>query len=490
MAQKTLEWGNTSPGGSSTGASGRRDDAASAGSAPSAITWKEKIGFGMGDAGCNMSFAAVVMYLSYFYTDIYGISPAIVGVIFLTMRIVDAVTDPLMGFVADRTRTRWGKYRPYLLIIPIPLAISIFLLFTTPDWGQNAKIAYAFATYFLMSLLYTAVSIPYCSLGGVVTSDHKERVSFQSYRFFFAGVAYLILTASLLPLVELLGGGDEARGFQLTMGLMSVIALGMFAFCFATTRERVVPINETRKPLLDSLKALARNERWLIILGITFLQALQFFLRQGAAIYFATYVLMLDAGAISFFITAAIVGKMLGSLVSPWFTNRFSKRRVYMTASGIMALGSILLFFVPHDWALLATLFFAVINFIHGIGTPISWSLMADAEDYGEWKTRERNTALSFSGNLFFLKLGLAVAGGLVGLLLSVGGYEAGVEQQADSAILAISLMLTLIPAGIIALLMALIAWFGLDDRQMDDIRRDLDSRRAQQDPAADGQLA
>lgn len=443
------------------------------------VTLLEKIGFGMGDAGCNMSFAAVVMYLSYFYTDIYGLSPALVGVIFITMRVIDAVTDPIMGFVADRTRTRWGKYRPYLLWVPIPLAISIFLLFTTPDWSDGAKVVYAFATYFLMSVLYTSVSIPYCSLGGVVTDDHKARVSFQSWRFFFAGVAYLILTGSLLPLVELLGAGDEARGFQLTMGLMGIIALFMFGFCFATTRERVEPISEERKPLKQSLKALVKNERWLIILGITFLQATQFFLRQGASIYFATYVMMLSAGGISFFITAAIVTKMIGALISPWFTARFSKTHVYMSTSLIITAGSVGLFFMPFDQMMITTLAFALLNLINGIGTPISWSMMADAEDYGEWKTGERNTGMAFSGNLFFLKVGLAVAGGLIGMMLAIGGYEAGVEEQSASAVLAITLMMTLIPALITLLLAGAIWRFRLDDTRMDAIRTDLETRRS-----------
>ncbi|RKR03511.1 GPH family glycoside/pentoside/hexuronide:cation symporter [Kushneria sinocarnis] len=437
----------------------------------------EKIGFGMGDAGNNMTFAAVVMYLSYFYTDVYGISPAVVGTIFLSMRFVDAVTDPLMGAIADRTHSRWGRFRPWLLFIPVPLAAACVLMFTTPDFSQGGKILYAFVTYAVMSLLYTAVNIPYCALGGVITSDHRERVSCQSWRFVLVGVAYLILNSGLLPLVEWFGGGDEAFGFQITMGLMCVIALGMYAFCFATVRERITPpVQSSRNPWRD-LRTLAANPKWCIILSITFLQALQFFLRQGAAVYYANWVLGLGATGISLFVTLGVVGKMIGTAVSPLMTGRISKRSVFLGSTLLLILASALLFVIPGSTLIVATLVFILINFFHGIGTPVSWALMADAEDYGEWRNGHRLTGVSFAGNLFFLKLGLALGGGLIGFLLSWGGYDAGLEQQGSDALLAITLMLTLIPAAICVLMWGAIWLFGLDDRTMDRIHRDFEAR-------------
>lgn len=441
------------------------------------LSVREKIGFGMGDAGNNMTFAAVVMYLSYFYTDVYGISPAVVGTIFISMRFVDAITDPIMGALADRTRSRWGRFRPYILFIPVPLAISCVLMFTTPDWSESAKIGYAFATYFAMSLLYTAVNIPYCALGGVVTDDHRERVSFQSWRFILVGVAYLILNSSLMPLVELLGGGDEARGFQYTMIIMSLIAIAMFMFCFATVKERIQPPTTQQKDLVTTVKALAKNRKWLIILGVTFFQALQFFLRQGAAIYFATYVLGFGASGISIFITAGALAGIAGTAASPWFSRRGSKRNVFQISTVLLILASVLLFFVPGDRAVVATVVFVLVNAMHGIGAPISWALMADAEDYGEWKTGQRNTGVSFAGNLFFLKLGLAVAGGMIGFLLSWGGYQANVDQQDSTALLVITLLLTLIPAAVCLLMFWATHLFGLDDDDMDRIRGDLHVR-------------
>ncbi|WP_456268840.1 MFS transporter [Kushneria sp. AK178] len=441
------------------------------------ISTLEKIGFGMGDAGNNMTFAAVVMYLSYFYTDVYGISPAVVGTIFLSMRFVDAVTDPLMGAIADRTRSRWGRFRPWILFIPLPLAIACVLMFTTPDWSDQGKIIYAFVTYGVMSLLYTAVNIPYCALGGVITDDHRERVSCQSWRFVLVGVAYLILNSGLLPLVEWIGDGDEARGFQVAMGLMCVIALFMFGFCFATVRERVTPPAQNSTNPWRDLRTLAANPKWRIILSITFLQALQFFLRQGAAVYYADWVLGLGATGISIFVTLGVVGKMAGTALSPLITGRISKRSVFMASTGLLILASALLFVVPGSLLVVATTVFVLVNFFHGIGTPISWALMADAEDYGEWRHRHRLTGVSFAGNLFFLKLGLALGGGLIGFLLSWGGYDADLEQQGSSALLAITLMLTLIPAAICVAMNIAIWAFGLGDADMDRIRRDLQAR-------------
>lgn len=449
----------------------------------------EKIGFGMGDAGNNMTFAAVVMYLSYFYTDVYGISPAVVGTIFLSMRFVDAITDPLMGALADRTRSRWGRFRPYLLFVPVPLAVACVLMFTTPEWSGTAKIAYAFATYFIMSLLYTAVNIPYCALGGVITDDHRERVSFQSWRFILVGVAYLILNSGLMPLVEWIGGDDEAKGFQYSMTIMSAIGLGMFLFCFLTVRERVHPTPMQHDRLAAKLKALAMNLKWRIVLGVTFLQALQFFLRQGAAIYFATYVLGFGTLGISAFITSGALASIAGTALSPRLSRRISKRKVFQASTLALIAASCLLFLVPGQWAIVASLLFVLVSFMHGVGAPISWALMADAEDYGEWKTGQRNTGVSFAGNLFFLKMGLAVSGGMIGFLLSWGGYQANVDQQSDSALLVISLLLTLIPAIVCLLMFWATYLFGLNDDDMDEVRAALQQRRPDDgtpSPAAD----
>ncbi|WP_423821100.1 MFS transporter [Salinisphaera sp. SPP-AMP-43] len=454
------------------------------------ITRREKLGFGMGDAANNMSFAAVVMYLSYFYTNIYGISPAAVGTIFISMRVIDAITDPIMGMIADRTSTRWGRFRPYLLWFPLPLTVSCILMFTTPDWGNTAKVIYAAATYSVMSLLYTAVNIPYCSLGSVITDDNQERVSCQSYRFVMVGIVYIFLTTCVLPLTQFFGGGDDATGFQITMTGVSVIALGMFMFCFANVRERIVPTQEQRRSFKASLATVARNRQWLIILAITFFEALQFFVRQGATIYYAQYVMDLGTTLISVFMTAGVVASILGTATSGFYTQSMQKKWVFCYSSLLLAAVSVLLFLVTGTSALLMGLLFFVINYLHGIGAPISWAMMSDADDYGEWQSGEKNTGTTIAGNLFFLKLALAISGGLTGYLLSLGGYAADAAQQSDSAILVIVLLLTLIPALVNVLLAAAIWAFKVDDRMVARIRTEMNTAPADRDDNGYGDLA
>ncbi|NNC22824.1 MFS transporter [Salinisphaera sp. USBA-960] len=454
------------------------------------VTRREKLGFGMGDAANNMSFAAVVMYLSYFYTNIYGISPAAVGTIFIAMRAIDAITDPIMGMIADRTYSRWGRFRPYLLWFPLPLTVSCILMFTTPDWGNTAKVAYAAGTYGVMSLLYTAVNIPYCSLGNVITDNNQERVSCQSYRFVMVGVVYIFLTTCVLPLTQLIGQGDDAMGFQITMALVSVVALGMFMFCFANVRERIVPSYEQRRSFVASLAGVARNRQWLIILAITFFEALQFFMRQGATIYYAQYVMGLGTALISVFMTTGVVASILGTATSGFYTQWMQKKWVFFYSSLLLAAFSVALYFATGTNAVFVGVLFFILNYMHGIGAPISWAMMSDADDYGEWQSGEKNTGTTIAGNLFFLKMGLAASGGITGYLLSLGGYQADAAQQGEAAIFVIVLLLTLIPALVNLLLAAAIWAFGVDDRLVVRIRHDMDAESAVTEPDGDGEPA
>lgn len=213
------------------------------------LSVKEKIGYGMGDAGCNIIFGAIMLFVNYFYTDIFGLAPALVGVLLLSVRVIDAVTDPIMGAMADRTRSKYGRFRPWLLWIAFPYALFSVLMFTTPEWSYNSKVIYAFVTYFLLSLTYTAINIPYCSLGSVITNDPKERVACQSYRFVMVGIATLLLSLTLLPMADWFGGEDKAKGYQMAMTVLAIIGMCMFLFCFATVRERVKPAVQTNDEL-------------------------------------------------------------------------------------------------------------------------------------------------------------------------------------------------------------------------------------------------
>ncbi|EDW1154239.1 MFS transporter, partial [Salmonella enterica subsp. enterica] len=255
------------------------------------LSVREKIGYGMGDAGCNIIFGAIMLFVNYFYTDIFGLAPALVGVLLLSVRVIDAVTDPVMGALADRTQSKYGRFRPWLLWIAFPYALFSVLMFTTPDWGYNSKVVYAFVTYFLLSVTYTAINIPYCSLGGVITNDPKERVACQAYRFVLVGIATLLLSLTLLPMVDWFGGGDKAKGYQLAMTVLAIIGMGMFLFCFASVRERVRPAIPTHDDMKNDFKDVWKNDQWVRILLLTLCNVCPGFIRMAATMYYVTWVM-------------------------------------------------------------------------------------------------------------------------------------------------------------------------------------------------------
>ncbi|WP_317177413.1 MFS transporter [Pectobacterium sp. HCp5_1] len=443
-----------------------------------ALSVKEKIGYGMGDAGCNMIGGAIMLFLSYFYTDIYGLSPALVGTLLLSIRVIDAVTDPIMGAIADRTQSRWGRFRPYLLWVCVPYVLFSVLMFTTPDWSYNGKVIYAFVTYFLMSLTYTAINIPYCSLGGVITADPHERVSCQSYRFIMVGIATLILSSTLLPMAEWFGGEDKARGYQMSMGVMAIIALFMFLFCFATVQERIKPAIPTNDALKADLRDVWKNDQWPRILLLTLCNVCPGFIRMAATMYYVTWVMGKSASFASLFISLGVVGMMFGSALAKPLTDRFCKLKVFFWVNIALAIfSSTFYFFNPHLTSFILVMYF-LLNVLHQIPSPLHWSLMADVDDYGEWKTGKRITGISFSGNLFFLKVGLAIAGAMVGFLLSYYGYDANAPQQNAEAMNGIIMLFTLIPGIGYLITAGVVRLLKVDRQLMQQIQIDLEKRR------------
>ncbi|WP_455817660.1 glycoside-pentoside-hexuronide (GPH):cation symporter [Pseudomonas cerasi] len=444
----------------------------------SKLSVREKIGYGMGDAGCNMIGGAIMLFLNYFYTDVFGLAPALVGVLLLSVRVLDAVTDPIMGAIADRTQSRWGRFRPWLLWVSVPYVLFSVLMFTTPEWSYNSKVIWAFATYFLMSLTYTAINIPYCSLGGVITSDPGERVSCQSYRFVMVGVATLILSLTLLPLADWFGGDNKARGYQMAMGVMALVALLMFLFCFATVRERIRPAVPSNDDLKADLRDVWKNDQWVRILLLTFCNVCPGFIRMAATMYYVTWVMQQSTHFATLFISLGVVGMMFGSTLAKILTDRWCKLKVFFWTNIVLAVFSGGFYFIdPQATALVLVMYF-LLNILHQIPSPLHWSLMADVDDYGEWKTGKRITGISFSGNLFFLKVGLAVAGAMVGFLLSWYGYDAGAKQQSPAALNGIVLLFTVIPAVGYLITAGVVRLLKVDRTLMLQIQSDLEQRR------------
>lgn len=410
------------------------------------LSLKEKIGYGMGDAGSCMIWSVLALYLTWFYTDVYGLDAGIVGTLFLVIRIFDAFSDPVMGAICDRTRTRWGKFRPWLLWMAVPFGLGAVLMFTTPDLSMNGKIIYAWVTYLVMSLIYTAINIPYCSVAGVITLNQKQRLGCLSWRFFLNGLATLIVSSSILPLTDWLGDGNRASGFQLTMMIMGGAATLMFLFCFSSIKERVVSI-KTNDSLRKDLNDIIKNDQWLLMITITFLNVFPAFIRGAVTIYYATYVMQAYVGFITFFMALGVACNMLGSVIAKPLTDRFDKVKLFRIINIILGILSFALWFVdPHSLTLLLTLFI-VINILHLIQSgPILWAMMSDVDDYGDWKFGKRLTGISFAGNLFMLKMVLAVAGAIVAWILSWTGYVANQAQQNPQTLQGIIVMFSLLP--------------------------------------------
>jgi len=442
------------------------------------LSIKEKIGYGMGDAGCNTIFGAIMLFVNYFYTDIFGLAPALVGVMLLSIRVIDAITDPIMGAIADRTQTRWGRFRPWILWMAAPFAFFSYLMFTTPDWAYSSKVIYAFVTYFLLSLTYTAINIPYCSLGSVITNDPKERVACQSYRFVMVGIATLILSLSLLPMVDWFGGGDKAKGYQMAMGVLAVLGMCMFLFCFSTVRERVRPAVPSNDDLKADLKDVWKNDQWVRILLLTLCNVCPGFIRMAATMYYVTWVMGQSTSFATLFISLGVVGMMGGSMLAKVLTDRICKLKVFFWTNIVLAIFSSGFYCLdPHATTLIVVMYF-LLNILHQIPSPLHWSLMADVDDYGEWKTGKRITGISFSGNLFFLKLGLAIAGAMVGFLLSWYGYDAGAKQQSPESINGIVMLFTIIPGVGYLITAGVVRLLKVDREMMQRIQADLEKRR------------
>ena len=412
------------------------------------LSFLEKVGFGAGDAASNMLFNPITMFLSFFYTDIFGLAPAVVATMFLVVRMFDAFFDPIYGSWMDNRRSKYGRYRKWMAVFTVPFAISCLIMFYTPDLSETAKIAYAFATYLLLSILYSCVNIPYCSLGGVITADPVDRVSCQKFRFIGAGLASLFCTFTLLPLVGYLGGGDRATGFFYTISIFAVIAVFLFFFCFFYTRERIQPReDEIGESFFTSFKKIIHNDQWLVSISLMFLDCIPSFVRGAVSIYFAKYVLGFDDFAASVFLTLGICANIVGAYLTSVFTNRWCKVTVYKAVKIVCIVLSLLLFIIPSDQVVLIYIVFIILSVIHQIAAPIIWSFIGDVDDYGEWKLHQRASGLCASGHLFTLKVALAVGGALVGMVLSMTGYEANLTEQSETAIHGIYALMTWIPA-------------------------------------------
>ena len=436
----------------------------------------EKIGYGLGDFGSNVVFQTILILLPAFYTDVFGLAPAAMGTMFLAVRLLDTVTDPIMGMVADNTNTKWGKFRPYLLWFALPFSVVFVFTFITPDFSENGKLAYAYLTYAALMVLYTVVNIPYCALGGVITSDSQERVSANSYRFFIATSAGVLISYFAPDLIEYFGNGNEQNGYPYAMSVFGVLAILAFFGCFALTKERVKQVASTKGSLSVDFRTLLKNDQWLVVALLFLVLLVPIVLRGASQVYYVKWFIG-DADLIAAFLTTGTFCQMIGAGFASSLTKKLGKVPAYILVQSIIVVGSIVLYFVSNSNLYAIFILFGVVNFFVQMGAPILFTMAADTVEYGELKTGRRVTGLVFSGALFALKLGVAMGGWLIGLILAYYGYDGKAEAQSPEAIQGIVLSLTLFPAIGHFLLIPIVSFYKLNKKRCDEIRAELDQK-------------
>jgi GPH family glycoside/pentoside/hexuronide:cation symporter len=464
----------------------------------------EKIGYALGDSASNLYWKTFEFFLVIFYTDVFGISAAAVGTMLLVTRVADAFADPIMGAIADRTKTRWGHFRPYILWGALPLAVAGVLTFTTPNLGGGAKVAYAYVTYGLLMFLYTAVNIPYTALLGVMTPNSIERTALSSLRFIGAFTAAVFVQYSTLSLVKFLGQGNDARGWQLTMIVYGVLAVIMFAFCFGNTRERVNPPEQQETNIWRDLRDLFSSRPWCIIFVVLLLMLASFSIRGGVTTFYFKYYVdvapfvgwltqLFGEGSTTLKWLLPIVGTkeallgwflvsngafgLLGVALTPRVVKRLGKKLVFMLAVGVGG-STYALLWLPGPtnvgWMFVLQI---VSSFIVAFNSPIVYAMFADTADRVEWRTGRRATGLVFASALFGLKMGWGLGGWLLAVMLSAFGYLANVEQSAH-AITGILLAISIVPAVLLVTAAAFLRLYVLDEPTMVTIEKELKERR------------
>lgn len=436
----------------------------------------EKIGYGLGDFGSNVVFQTILILLPAFYTDVFGLAPAVMGTMFLAVRLLDTVTDPIMGIIADNTNTKWGKFRPYLLWFAIPFAVVFVLTFITPDLSESGKIIYAYLTYSLLMILYTVVNIPYCALGGVITSDSQERVSANSYRFVIATFAGVLISYFAPDLIEFFGNGNEQEGYPFAMAVFGVFAIFAFFGCFALTKERVEQVVTTKGSLSVDFKTLLKNDQWVVVAILFLVLLIPIVLRGASQVYYVKWFIG-DTGLIAAFLTTGTFCQMVGASFASRLTQKLGKVKAYILVQIIIVLGSVALYFVTNTNLYAIFILFGLVNFFVQMGAPILFTMAADTVEYGELKTGRRVTGLVFSGALFALKLGVAIGGWMIGMILAYYGYDGKAVVQSPEAIQGIVLSLTLFPAIGHFLLIPIVSFYKLNKTRCDEIRAELDQK-------------
>ena len=466
----------------------------------------EKFGYSLGDLAANLVFQTLMTYLAYFYTDIYGLeSSDATAIMFIVGTIAAFGFNPIIGALADRTNSKWGKFRPWILYTSIPLGIISVMAFSTPNFSYDGKVIYAVITYTLLLLLYASSNLPYSALSGVITGDMKERNSISSYRFVAVMFAQFFVQVFMLPIIIYAGAGDKALGIEIVMTWLAVIGTIMLLITFFTTKERIVPTEEQKSSVIEDLKDLITNKPWLIMLILTTLTFISLAMKGGSYVYyFENYI---DESRLTVFISpildyltsvginffgndpvsagfglfnaGGIIFMIFGIGLSKGLADRYGKRNIFALFLFISTIFIILFYFF--DKSSVELMFGSQIlhGFFYGITIPLLWAMIADVADYSEWKNNRRATAIIFSAMMVGLKLGLTIGGGLVVQILGNYGYEANKElAQSEHVIQGVKLLVSIYPAIPFLIGITLLHYYEINKKMETQIEIDLRDRR------------
>ena len=433
----------------------------------------EKVGFGAGDMALNVVISSMMLIITFFYTDIYGLRTVDLAALFVAVKVVGAIADLVMGQVTDSVLTRWGRYRPWLLLLAVPYGLSVFLVFSTPDWDYDAKLIWAYSTYILMTLMTAGVGIPYISLISGLTSDPQQRLSANGYRLFFAKVCAFMVTIVVPILASEWGGANPAAGYQAAMAVMAIVGVLLFAFCFFTTTERVVHKVE-KQPLMDQVRVLMQNDQWLILCAVCVTGTIGYVIRGSVAIYYAKYYLGGDTATVSAFLSTGVAAAILAMVVSTWTTKFYCKVKLFRYSQIMVAVLSLMIYFLvqPGDMVTAFVLYF-LLSLVVDLHAPVFWSAIAETIDYGQVKTGKRVSGFAFGGISVCQKAGMAIAGGMVGVLLDYFNYQPNQEQSA-LALQGIALMLSVIPGFFHFLMGVLMFKYRISDDYYSTVKEDM----------------
>lgn len=411
------------------------------------LSINEKIGFGAGDTAVAIVLMSTILFLSFFYTDVFGLKPADMGIMFIVVKVFDAVIDPIVGIATDHTKTRWGRYRPYILYGALPFGITIWLTFTTPDFSYSLKLTWAYITYVLMTLFFTIISIPYVSLIGVITDNPQERLGANSYRFVMTKLVMFAI-GYIVPLgATYFGKTSIQAGYQITMGAMAIVAVLLCLYCFASVKERIQHPPSTLG-IKEQMRHLFKNEQWLILAFAIAIIMAGVVIRGSVVFYYALYFLTdNDYSFVSIFFVVGVIAGVLAMFSCSFLTHRYDKIKVFRYSQLLACVFGILMFFaVQQGDKIYGLIFYFIVMYLSDMQLPVYWSSIAESVDYGEIKTGKRVSGLAFGLILFCQKIGIAAAGGFVGFALAYYDYQPGAEQS-SSSLTGIALMMTLYPA-------------------------------------------